>query len=119
MEYYDYFEEMKKDILQYIKDNGIDLGEASRDALDEELWVEDCITGNGGLYYDSETNCMKYLAGNNGLLFEAAEELCVELRTLLLRRDDINRYCDSIIRCYLLYSVVDDIFNEYEEAHRD
>ena len=116
---YNYYEAMKKDIRQYIADNGIDLKDYTQDQLEDELWADDTITGNGGLYYDNEDKCKEYLAGNNDLLFEAADEMYADVRTLLLRRDDLNRYCDCLIRCYLLYGVVEDIFNEYYEEHND
>lgn len=119
MEYYDYFEEMKKDILQYIADNDINLSEVEEGRLEDELWGDDSITGNGGFYYDTEEKCRQYLAGNTDLLIEAADELGVEVRTILLERERIHRYCDCIIRLYLLYGVIDNIYTEYQEAHED
>ena len=119
MEYYNYYEGMKEDILQYIKDNDIDLNEVNQDQLEEELWGDDSITGNGGMYYDTEENCKQYLAGNTDLLLEAADELYVEMKTLLLAREHIHRYCDSIIRLYLLYGIIEDIYSEYQEEHSE
>lgn len=108
---YDYKEAMVEDIKDYINEN-INLDEfESRDELEEtlndDLWVEDSVTGNGsGSYtFDShksyenlkgDSNAMDYirdLVVSYGISNDTVAEKFL---------DEDYEYWDVSIRCYLL-----------------
>ena len=115
MEKYDYEKAITNDIINYIKDNYVELDWTTSDDdiaeyLTDILWNEACITGNsyGDSYYDTEENCEKYLAYNLNLMIEACDEFCVIMKKLLGQyyNRTLARYLDSTIRCYLLNNCV-------------
>lgn len=115
---YNYYEAMKKDILDYITDN-INLNDFENedeleDYLNDELWAESTITGNGPDYYGTEEQCEEYLNGNFGLVIEACEEFCISMEILVRRYRDkqLARYLDATIRCYLLGEVIAKIVDQ-------
>lgn len=82
MEKYNYKKAMVKDIKEWILMNGI-LTHAKQegwtkdelyDWLFDELWANDCVTGNGCYGYTPEEKCEEYVAHNLTLYFEAANE---------------------------------------------
>lgn len=97
MEKYNYREEMINDIIDYINDVYPDVRDY--DYLYDELWSEDCITGNGTYGYDSVENCEEYLCHNWDLLVEAARGF--DITQMDLGNRDAKWY-DGLIRCYLL-----------------
>lgn len=77
---YDYREAMAEDVKEWIKEN-IDLTEWTEDRegleqqLNDDLWTEDCITGNAsGSYYCNSYNAEESIAHNWDLLNEALDE---------------------------------------------
>ena len=65
---YDYLENMKEDIREYLKEN--DIEEISEDLFDT-LWVEDSVTGNtSGSYYCNSYKAQQALQGNEDLVEE-------------------------------------------------
>lgn len=115
---YNYRQEMKQDILNYINSNitleDWEFRDDIEDYLYNELWAENSITGNGGNYYNTESYCESYLAYNLDLMMEACEEFCVDMKILLQHYHDENlaRYLDCTIRCYLLGEVLYNVLNE-------
>lgn len=117
---YHYRTEMATDILDYINSNitleDWEFRDDLEDYLYNELWADDSITGNGGSYYDNEYNCETYLSHNLEKAMIACEEFGVEMKTILthLHSNDLARYLDCTIRCYLLgeviYTVLDEIW---------
>lgn len=115
MEKYDYEKAITNDIINYIKDNYVELDWTTSDDdiadyLNDILWNESCITGNdyNVSYYDTEENCEKYLAYNLDLIIEACEEFCIIMEKLLeqYHNKTLARYLDLTIRCYLLNSCI-------------
>jgi len=115
MEKYDYRRAITNDIKQYIKDNPIDWADPFIvDDLEghwyEHLWDEDCITGNGPYWYDTEEKCSEYVSQNFDLLYEAFKEFCVDDDPAILIKQYENkslaRYFDCTIRCYLLLECI-------------
>lgn len=115
---YNYRIEMKQDILDYINRNitldDWEFRDDLEDYLYNEMWADNYITGNGGNYYDTEISCESYLAYNLDLMMKACEEFCVDMKMLLqhYHDDDLARYLDCTIRCYLLGEVLYDVLNE-------
>lgn len=133
MKKYDYEEAITNDIIDYIKDNNVELDWTTSDDsileyLADILWYEACITGNdcNGSYYDTEENCEKYLAYNLKISIEACEEFCVTMKKLLeqYHNNTLARYLDSTIRCYLLDNCIAQTIEilkkeEYEKFFRE
>lgn len=115
MERYDYYEIVKNDIREYIKDHDIDVTseEFDRDDLCDRLWVSDSVTGNAsGSYTFNAYQAEENLCHNWDLLEEALEEF---------GQTDVNilekgaEWCDVTIRCYLLGQCLDEVIDEIEE----
>ena len=84
--------------------------------LNDELWTDDSVTGNGsGSYTFSAWQAEEYLAHNLDLLADALEEFGGDLNPL---RDGAEA-CDVTIRCWLLPSAIsgalDDLGKELED----
>lgn len=118
---YDYNYEMRQDVRTAI-DEGYSLDEwrGRRDELEEklneDLWIDDGVTGNAsGSYYCNSYKAMQAVMDNMELLQEALYEFGADYA-------DIGRrfmagdweYFDVSIRCYLLSSVVADVLDDIE-----
>ena len=108
MEKYDYRTALVSDIKQYIKDNPQDWADplVTDDIFDywyDILWVEDCITGNGGHWYAKEEECEEYISHNIDLAFEACQEFGIDMKDLAeaAAQGNAARYVDCTVRCYL------------------
>ena len=117
MEKYNYKEALKQDIRNYIKDNNFTQDDETLDeyvqTLDEDLWGEDIITGNGPYGYGSEEECEQYLSGNLRLAFEALYDFGTDFGELMRHfPKDICKYLDTTIRCYLLRECIEEVVNE-------
>ena len=113
---YDYYEAVKDDVLDYIKEN-IREGEFSdRDSLSEylydTLWVEDSVTGNAsGSYFFNAYKAEEALCHNWDLLSEALQEFCCTENPI----EKGAEWCDVTIRCYLLSSAISEALKEIED----
>ena len=127
MEKYDY----KRAIIDELKDwimNDTDIPEEGIiDERDDELpnwiydevWNIDAITGNGTYGYASAEKCEEYLSCNLRLAFEALDSFGVSFKDLLSKdNNEIIRYLDCTIRCYLLGECInialEELHNEME-----
>lgn len=121
MSNYDYYAAMRQDVRNAI-DEGYSLDEwrGRRDELEEklneDLWIDDGVTGNAsGSYYCNSYKAMQAVMDNMELLQEALDEFGADYA-------DIGRrfmagdweYFDVSIRCYLLSSVVADVLDDIE-----
>jgi hypothetical protein len=118
---FDYREEVKKDIREYL-DEHLDefevITDDMRDRLYEEMFIADSVTGNGsGSYtfnaYEAECN----VAHNLDLLGEALDEFCVDAGTL--REKLSGEWADVTIRCYILGEVMGEVFDEWNQRIED
>lgn len=116
MENYNYFENVKEDVKNYILENytkeeiteGID-----EEKLQEDLWIEDSVTGNGsGSYTFSTWQAEENIAHNMDLLAEAVEEFGGSVGEAIEKGAE---YCDVTIRCYMLGQVIGEAIEEAEE----
>lgn len=115
---YDYREAMTEDVKEWIKEN-IDLTEWTEDRegleqqLNDDLWIEDSITGNAsGSYYCNSYNAEESIAHNWDLLNEALDEFGQNNINVIKKGAE---WADVTIRCYLLWSVISDVLDEMEE----
>ena len=109
---YNYLDSMKADILEAIADDYNLSDFASRDELadrlNDDLWINDHVTGNGsGSYTDDET-AKQYVLENTELLIEMVHSFGVEPErfTYHFMRNDWN-YFDVSIRCDLLGQAIE------------
>lgn len=110
---YNYMEAMKNDILDYCSDNSIDLETYDLDALHDELWTEDSVTGNAsGSYTFNRWTARDYVLSNMDLLDEAVTEFGIEGQVWDKMHEEDWEYLDVTIRCYLLYQAI----NEAKDA---
>lgn len=106
---YNYFESIKEDIKEYLKNTD----ERDFDVLYDDMFVDDSITGNAsGSYTFSTWQAEENLAHNLDLLKEALEEFCGNYGEALEKGAE---YCDVTIRCYLLWQALQEVLEEIKE----
>ena len=113
MERYNYRIIMQADIKEWLQNNQDEFEDCNtvEDAynkIEDYLWADDEITGNGGGWYDSEHNCEEYVCHNFYLLFEALFEFgefnadLIDTLRIQNENNTLARWADCTIRCYLL-----------------
>ena len=121
---YDYEEEVKSDVLDYIR-NEIDFEDFEtldelEEKLNDDLWVNDSVTGNAsGSYTCNSYEAEENIAHNRDLLQEALNEFGSDESPISKGAE----WCDVIIRCYLLgeciLAALEEIEDDFNEAHKD
>ena len=124
MEKYNYRRAITNDVREWIMndtdipDNGIMEGRDDDlyNWIEEEIWGEDIVTGNGENYYGTEEFCSECLAGNFDLVYEAVHNMDLDNEGLNIlehyEHKDLARYLDCTIRCYLLLECIYKAVNE-------
>lgn len=112
---YNYLENVKEDVRSYIEEN-IDLKDYTQEELEEklneDLFVEDSVTGNAsGSYTFSTYEAEENLCHNMDLLQKALEEFGCGIEYL----EKGVEACDVTIRCYLLGRAIAEVLEEYNE----
>ena len=112
-------EDVKEAILERLREgNYVDYDdlEDAQDEIQEDLWTDDSVTGNGsGSYTFSTFMAELYLVGNGDLYDEALEEFGGKY-------DSSPEARDVTIRCHLLGNAIsealasEDIIAAFEEA---
>ena len=115
---YNYMDAMVDDIKDYINDE-VELSDYSdlddlREKLDEDLWVNDSVTGNAsGSYTFDRWKARDYVVDNMDLVAEMADEFGVDNATLGEKfREEEWEYFDVSIRCYLLGQAIEQALEE-------
>ena len=118
---YEYRETVRNDVIEQVKDgykeNSLRIyKEEGREALEEylndELWVDDQVTGNAsGSYTFNTWKAEENLCHNMSLLEEACDEFGQDVGEAVKRGAE---YCDVTIRCYLLGSAISEAIDELE-----
>ena len=118
---YDYLEAIKDDVIEYINEN-INLDEVeSRDELEEQLnddlWAEDSVTGNGsGSYTFDRHQSYENVQGDPDAMDyirDLVSEFGVEAETVAEKfLDEDYEYWDVSIRCYLLGQAIGEALDE-------
>lgn len=106
MEKYNYYEAVKADIREYLKET------ESRNfsKLEDEMWVSDRITGNGsGSYTYNIWTAEENLCHNLDLFAEACEEFGHDFAVLSEKGAEI---ADVIIRLYVLPECLAEVLDE-------
>lgn len=118
---YNYLEAIKDDVIEYINEN-INLDEVeSRDELEEQLnddlWAEDSVTGNGsGSYTFDRHKSYENVQGDPDAMDyirDLVSEFGVEAETVAEKfLDEDYEYWDVSIRCYLLGQAIGEALDE-------
>lgn len=115
-ERYNYLESIKEDVTEYIK-NEINLKdftdrEELEEKLNDELWVNDSVTGNAsGSYYCNSWKAEEAICHNLDLLGEAMREFGCEADLL----EKGAEWADVTIRCCLLGQAIGEVLDDMEE----
>lgn len=119
---YNYREIVRDDVIEQVKDgykeNSLRLykeggREALEEYLNEELWIDDQVTGNAsGSYTFNTWEAEENLCHNMDLLAEACDEFMQDVGEAVKRGAE---YCDVTIRCYLLGSAISEAIDELEK----
>ena len=120
-----YLDQMKEDILDYIREEGITVTSENREEVEEELndklWTVDSVTGNAsGSYTFNSNKAKEYVVENMDILKEMVTEFDIDAKTVAEKFiNEEWEYFDVSIRCYLLGSAIsetlDDIIEEQED----
>ena len=115
MERYDYFSHVCEDVRNYISENEIKVNAENREEieqqLNDDLFVDDSVTGNGsGSYFFNAWKAEEAIAHNWDLLAEAIDEFGGN--TDVLRQGP--EAADVTIRCYLLSQAISKVLDEIE-----
>jgi len=118
MNSYDYYTAVREDVKQWIEGNNtwipadvITDKDDFAEWLNDTLWTEDSVTGNGsGSYTFSTYDAENYICHNLDLLAEACEEFGGNMDVL----KDGAEACDVTIRCYLLGGAISEVIDELE-----
>ena len=123
MDKYNYYAKVSDDIITWIGeyDNSFDISqfenrEEAAEWLEDELWAEDSITGNGSFSYATEELCEEFLCHNLDLVFDACDIFGVDYTTLRkqYKQGILARYLDCTVRCYVLPTAIHDALKEWE-----
>ena len=118
---YNYYEAMKEDVKEAIKNDynpaDYDSEEEFEEKLNDELWIDDSVTGNGsGSYTCNRFQAKEYvLQDGAGYLKEMCDEFGIDAEEIGKRflADDWE-WMDVSIRCYLLSMVIHDVIDEMD-----
>lgn len=116
---YNYFDAVCDDVRKEIRENWADrfvdfetLDEL-REALNDELWVNDHVTGNAsGSYTFSTWQAEEYLAHNWDVLEDACAEFGADMGEEVKKGAES---ADVLIRCYFLGAAIDEVLPDFEE----
>lgn len=114
MERYDYYEMVKEDIRNYIKENYEveEIKDLEFDDLYDDLFISDSVTGNAsGSYTFSTWKAEENLCHNMELLGEALNEFGCDGSYL----EKGAEACDVTIRCYVLGQVLEDVIYDLQQ----
>ena len=123
---YNYLEEVTSDVIEAIKERQDWNGEPKRiyhrttdgreclaEWLNDELWTEDSVTGNGSGSYTFNTYAAEEnLCHNHDLLEEACNEFGQDIGQAIKEGAE---FCDVTIRCYLLSQAIEEAITELEK----
>ena len=121
---YNYLEAVKDDVKQAIENNYDVADYSDREefeaTLNEELWTDDSVTGNGsGSYTFNREQAKEYLFDSNdglNLLRDAVSDYAIEPEAIVdhFMSEDWEWF-DVTIRCYVLGQAIGEALDEIED----
>lgn len=119
---YNYFEavcaDVRKEIAESWADRFVDFEtlEELREALNNELWASDHVTGNAsGSCTFSTWEAEEYLAHNWGVFENACAAFGADIGEEIKKGAES---ADVLIRCYFLGAAIDEVLPEFENVYR-
>lgn len=120
-----YLEQIKEAIMEAIKSEysmdeimeKMEDRDSFQEELDELLWTDDAITGNGsGSYTMNRAKAQEYVLADIETVQEALREFCVEADTIAKKFLESDwEYFDVIARCYVLSMGISEVLDEIEK----
>lgn len=121
---YNYLESMKEDVKEYITNNAeltiedlIYNRSELEEKLNDDLWINDSVTGNAsGSYTFNSYKAKEYVLDNMNLLEDMCNEFDIDAETIgkkFLKEE--WEWMDVSIRCYLLGSAISETLDDIEE----
>lgn len=121
---YDYYEEVKNDVINYINENMEYIKEkvdiSDRDQLEswlsDELFVDDSVTGNAsGSYTFNRAEAKEYVLDNMDLLSDAIDNFSEDMAKIgyMFLAEDWETF-DVFIRLYVLDTCISDAIDEID-----
>ena len=112
-ETYDYIEALIEDIKQYLEDNDINKNNVDEDELNDKLFNEDTVTGNGSGSYTFNTEQAKQnLIGNEDIVRNMIEEGFATPEDVMdWFMDEDYEAIDVAVRCYLLDQAISEVLD--------
>lgn len=117
-----YLEQIKEDIMDYIKENytteeiteKMEDRDSFEEELNEELWIDDSVTGNGsGSYTFDRIKAQEYVLADIETVQEALREFCIEADTIAKKFLESDwEYFDVTARCYVLSMGISEVLDE-------
>lgn len=119
---YDYKSEMREDIINALSDyftlaelvEALDDPDSLKEKLNDDLWIDDSVTGNGiGSYFFNTYKSREAVLDDMDACLEMISEYDIpaeEVGKHFLNED--WEWFDVSIRCYYLYSVVDELVDD-------
>lgn len=119
-ERYNYLEHVTADAKAAILENmeywTFDDREELEQVANDELWIDDSVTGNGsGSYFCNAWKAKDALCHNWDLFIEACEEFAQDIGGAVKQGVEA---CDVTIRCYLLSQAIAAALDELEEEEK-
>lgn len=118
-----YLEQMEEDVINaikwnYEKNDWIDNREGLEEKLNDDLWIDDSVTGNasGSYFFNSFKSREMVISDGLDYFKSACEEFCIP--SAEIGEKFINEeweYIDVTIRCYLLSQVIAKVLDDMEE----
>ena len=119
---YDYKKEMREDIINSLSDyftlaelvDALEDSDSLKEKLNDDLWIDDGVTGNAsGSYFFNSYKSKEAVTDNMDICGDMIREFCDDAVTIgnhFLNED--WEWFDVSIRCYILYSVVDELVDD-------
>lgn len=115
---YNYYEAVKEDVIEAIKNeynmNDYESREDLEEALNDDLWIDDGVTGNAsGSYTCNSYAARDYVLGDMDTVAEALREFCTDAETIADKFLNENwEWLDVTVRCYVLGSAIYEALDE-------
>lgn len=123
--YFNYLEEVKNDVMEYIKNDYTNYDftdiEYNRQEVEEDLndvlWTNDSVTGNGsGSYTFNSYEAMENVFADIDTVQEALRYFCVDADTIADKfLNEEFEWFDVTARCYVLGQAISEALDEVIE----
>ena len=122
---YNYLESVKAAVRRYLEEEAPEIDredlfynrETLENDLNDNLWINDSVTGNAsGSYTFNRCKAKENVMDNMDLVQEIVREFCIDAETVAEKfLSEDWEYFDVSIRCYLLGQAISEVLDEIEE----